>query len=798
MTRYTGLRFLVLFLALTDHMLPHSSAVLAIQPVDESAPATSDEEPPKPDESDDPLPGLRQLGDDASPELTDPVRTPDEKRREALAAYMEGVAAQKNGQLNKALDAYRRASEADPNAAEPVRARALLLMRLGRQLQAVQEARKAIELDPDDYETRIQLAVLILNSRQNPAAAAALIEEALQSKKLAKDSKEFISIHQVRGRLYIQAQDAPRASESYHVILDALEEPEKFGLDFREHQKLMSDRATGYETVGRVMLQVGQYDSAARAFQALVRVNEDRPGDYHYLLALVQFRKDDLEECEKNLNLYFESNRRSREALQLLSDLYTATSRSDQMLDRLSDLAMDTTDAGTVKLFRGFYLLDKGEADEAAVVFRSVIEDTGDAEGYIGLIRTAIAKRDTDQLLENVHKALRARIQIQELIPLQRLIVNDPDFGKQAVAACIESLEDKSYEQHPLATYFFSQLAHSDQLDLPKEEGVLLEATLEQNPGGALGIQARSRLGLNQYMRDQYVEAAKTFRLLLAMPGLPPGDRIMTLYRLSAAEAENENYDEAIAAVRKALVDVPDNPQLMYQLGLIQLQAERFEESEKTLKATVQAAEGDAERQGQAQMLLGGLYTQLGRWDDAIQIYRALLETPDIPPAVARRGRMALSNAYVQGGDIENGEKVLELVYAATPNDPGVNNDLGYLYADQNKKLDQAESMIRLAVEAEPDNPAYLDSLGWVLYRLGRYDEALEVLKKANSDPNYRDSTIIEHLGDVQQALKQDDAARKTWQEALEVEKKSTSPSPESIDRLNGKLNPDGSAESGS
>ncbi|MGV2338638.1 MAG UNVERIFIED_CONTAM: tetratricopeptide repeat protein [Planctomycetaceae bacterium] len=51
------------------------------------------------------------------------------------------------------------------------------------------------------------------------------------------------------------------------------------------------------------------------------------------------------------------------------------------------------------------------------------------------------------------------------------------------------------------------------------------------------------------------------------------------------------------------------------------------------------------------------------------------------------------------------GEAILEEVYQEDPNDPGVNNDLGYLYADQGKKLEQAEKMIRIAVEAEGDNP---------------------------------------------------------------------------------------------
>lgn len=776
-------------------LLTQSSGIFAItRPMDEQKAPTQTEDEKQAPEDVKPADTKRQLtdpqqpGDDASPELKKPLRTPDEKQQDALAAYMEGIAAQKNGKLNQALEAFRKASEADPKAAEPVKARALLLMRLGRQQQAMKEARTAIELDPDDFETRIQLAVLILAGRRNLTEAAELIEEALQSMKLAKDSREFVSVHVVRGRFYIQVQDAAKAVQSYKVILNALEEPEKFGLDFREHQKLMTDRATGYETIGRIMLQVGQYDDAKRAFKGLVRINEDQPGNYHYLLALVQYRTDELDACEKNLELYFDTHKRSRESLELLSNLYSATSRSDQTVEKLQELTKDTSDANIVRLFIGDYLLDQGKFDQATKVFQAVIDETGDEEGNLGLVRVSILSRSADQLRNEILGALRAGIRIEELLPLREVISNDKDFGRTAVDAFVKSLADKSVKHHPAATFFYSQLAHSNYLDLPEQEGKLLQATLDQNPPAALGVEARSRLGLNQYMTDKYEEAVKTFRFLLAVPGLPQGERIMTLYRLSAAEAELGDFDKATDAIQEAIRLVPQNPQLMYQLGLIQLQAKKFDESEATLRGTIQAADGDPERQGQARILLGGLYSQLERWGEAVEVYKQVLQVPGTPAKMIHRAKSALSNAYVQSGDMANGEKVLEEVYAQTPDDPGVNNDLGYLYADQNKKLEQAEEMIRIAVKAEPENPAYLDSLGWVLYRLGKHEEALEALNKANADPDYRDSTIIEHLGDVQKALKRDDEARKSWQEALNEEKKSAAPNPASVQRLEKKI----------
>lgn len=729
----------------------------------------------------------RQPGDDVVAPLKDPVESPDAEETEAQAAFMEGIAAREKGEFAKALDAFKRASEADPKAAEPVRERALLLMRLGRISQAAAMAQKAIELDPDDYETRLQLAVIVSTqqSRDIPRALR-LIEEALESERLEEKSLDTIRIHRLRGQLYLAASDAAHAGESYDVLLNALERPEDYSLDFREHQRLMRDRETGYETIGAVMLKIGRYDRAITAFEALARINENIPGDYHYLLALAQYRRDDLQEAEKNLNRYFESRQRDREALQLLSDLYTATSRSAEIPEKLEELAKDNSESDNVRMFLGDMLIDKGKADEAAKVFQDVLASTGNADAHLGLIRVDILKRDAESFLQSVNKALRARIQPEELTPMAALIGNDPDFGETLVETAVETFADDSVNANPAAVYFFSQIAQS--LKKIEPEGILLESTLKRNPPARLGIEVLSRLGANQYLQEQFEEASSSCRKLLSFPGLPEPTRLMTLYRLSLAEVAMENYDGGIAAIKLAIDLRPQNALLQYQLGAIEYEAERYEDAEQTLKQAVAYAGANVEQEVDIRNLLAATYNRLARWDDAVEQYQKILEAPEVSAEVIRRVRMAMSNAYVQKGDLTNGEKILELVYEDTPDDPGVNNDLGYLYADQNKNLEKAESMIRIAVEAEPENPAYLDSLGWVLYRLKKYDEAVEVLRKATADPEYQDSTILDHLGDVYQALKQAGNAKDAWSKALKVEGEAPSPNEELMSKVKAKL----------
>ena len=70
------------------------------------------------------------------------------------------------------------------------------------------------------------------------------------------------------------------------------------------------------------------------------------------------------------------------------------------------------------------------------------------------------------------------------------------------------------------------------------------------------------------------------------------------------------------------------------------------------------------------------------------------------------------------------------------------------MLADRNVRLDEAQQMITKAVDREPNNGAYLDSLGWVYYRQGKYSEAETHLQRA-LDKTARDPTVHDHLGDV-------------------------------------------------
>ncbi len=92
------------------------------------------------------------------------------------------------------------------------------------------------------------------------------------------------------------------------------------------------------------------------------------------------------------------------------------------------------------------------------------------------------------------------------------------------------------------------------------------------------------------------------------------------------------------------------------------------------------------------------------------------------------------------------------------------------MWAEHNMHLDEAEQMIRRALEAEPDNGAYLDSLGWVEYRQGKFEQAATDLQRAAENMSRDDSVVFDHLGDTYLELNRVPQALEAWQKALIID----------------------------
>lgn len=193
--------------------------------------------------------------------------------------------------------------------------------------------------------------------------------------------------------------------------------------------------------------------------------------------------------------------------------------------------------------------------------------------------------------------------------------------------------------------------------------------------------------------------------------------------------------------------------------------------------------------------LKGWVQREGGKIDDAIATYGDVLEKlaadknlkADAKDRITDRVRYTLSGLYVEKKDVEKGAKELQELIKRNPDSATYKNDLGFIWSDNDIKLEESEKLIKEALELDlkdkkklkeegkldevKENAAYLDSLGWVLFKQKKYKEALEPLKKASLDEEEGGHLEIwDHLADCYMALGDKKNAIASWEKALKMD----------------------------
>jgi tetratricopeptide (TPR) repeat protein len=184
---------------------------------------------------------------------------------------------------------------------------------------------------------------------------------------------------------------------------------------------------------------------------------------------------------------------------------------------------------------------------------------------------------------------------------------------------------------------------------------------------------------------------------------------------------------------------------------------------------------------------------QAGKVDDAIKVYEEVMDRikgdkrlkKEDQEEVLDEMRYALSGLYIERNDVDKAAEQLKTLLAHDKDNPTYNNDLGYIWADHDMNLAESEKLIRKALEedrrqrlkANPDlkeeqykdSAAFLDSLGWVLFKQKKLKEAKPLLLQAVQDEEGRHIEIYDHLGDVHMALGEKAEALAAWKKGLGV-----------------------------
>lgn len=170
----------------------------------------------------------------------------------------------------------------------------------------------------------------------------------------------------------------------------------------------------------------------------------------------------------------------------------------------------------------------------------------------------------------------------------------------------------------------------------------------------------------------------------------------------------------------------------------------------------------------------GDTLRQAKRFEDATYAYTRALDLYDTQDPALWFVHYTRGIAYHQLDNWPAAEADFRASLALQPQQPQVLNYLGYSLVERNEKLDEALAMIETAAAARPDNGAIIDSLGWVMFQLGHYQEAVDHLELAASlEPV--DPIINDHLGDGYWAVGRKTEARFQWQRALSLAPESAS-----------------------
>jgi tetratricopeptide (TPR) repeat protein len=257
-------------------------------------------------------------------------------------------------------------------------------------------------------------------------------------------------------------------------------------------------------------------------------------------------------------------------------------------------------------------------------------------------------------------------------------------------------------------------------------------------------------------------------------------------------ELDADNLDAATAQFENLLATGAQSYEALYFLGVI---AERRKDTERALRYYSRVAGGDynlaaQQRVARIKAEQSGTAAGLAHLDELARTQPQL--APDVYAAKAglleNRGdlrraaqtyedgltrypdalELRLNRAFFleRTGKDEAAIRELRALLEERPGDAHVQNALGYTLADRGASLPEARMLLTAALAQSPNNAATLDSMGWLLFKEGRYREALDHLQRANESA--ADPEIDLHIGEVQWAMGDQQAARATWQAALE------------------------------
>ena len=438
--------------------------------------------------------------------------------------------------------------------------------------------------------------------------------------------------------------------------------------------------------------------------------------------------------------------------------------RALKLLDRVSARS-DTP--GELHALHGVALTQAGRpADALKAYLRAAEHPPVIVAVYQAVVRILAEDRRTSEALPLLARARNSFAAepgpLLEIVDLYRVIgAADARLKSQTQAAALEVLaqvralkpEDPSISLRLADRYV--QLGQAEQSEAVLRE---LQERAPRNPA------ALSRLA-ELYLRSGRIPEAS--RQLEALRKIDPANPV-TYYFLGVVALQEKEFERARNHFERAVLLNPALEPAQTDLAVALLSLQRPEDA----VAVLDRARKEVPPSFRLEYLSGVARSQLKRFDQALEAYSTAekLGATNQPPLTDHRFYFQVGALLERKGDEAKSIEYLEKSLELKPDFDEALNHLGYLWAEKGKNLQRARAMIEQALQAEPENPAYMDSMGWVLFRLGRFTEALEWLTKARQRLTEPDATVLDHLGDAAAASGRWDLAREAWAASLKVE----------------------------
>lgn len=479
---------------------------------------------------------------------------------------------------------------------------------------------------------------------------------------------------------------------------------------------------------------------------------------------------------------------------------------ANKYIDRLIQLDPDNIDLQQRSMILA---MQSGDADRAIMMARKVLEE--DNKNLLGLlfigvdeisrqeygaaIRT-LAKMPQNGIADFLRPILTAWSEApNKKVDLDALIANGPLHAYHAllIADYMGTVTDPDKYFVNVVTgggadihileMMADVFARQGKQDLAKKIYETLIEEYEKGPGGP-------RLALLKKKRDN--------------PELAKGDRIQTpsqgaaeaFYNMARILSQDQSDDSALVFARIGLHLDPAQDDTKLLLARMMIKTKHPDEAIAAYKSVRPESPSYLEAQRSAAELLeekgatdesikfleeiysknkdanaliqiGDIYRRAERHEEAIKAYdRAINALGGKISADYWSVFYARGMSYERTGNFKRAEEDLEAALEFKPDHPYLLNYLGYSWADQGKKLDKALELVTRAANLKPEDGYIIDSLGWVYYKLGKFDDATQQLEKAVELVPY-DPTINDHLGDAYWKVGRKNEARFQWNRAL-------------------------------